>query len=196
MKKVGTILKIVLIVAIVSVLALLVVNMIKSDYKGLDDIAVTDNFKNAYNVSTDIRTHVPGNNNGFSENGGLYAYKMVYIEQAGYLQLTVRYNEKHMDDIADNFADFEMAKIHYVLKDNKGNTYTPVVVSQESKYHFQYFKLEFTGIDFTDSELTLSMVIDVIDDVVGSKSSILIHTPDSEYLPYSVTAKEIEKLTK
>lgn len=196
MKTVGKILSVVLAIAIVAVLALLAVNMFKSSYKGLEDIQITDNFKNAYAISTDLRTHTPGESDGFSENGGLYSYTMVYIEEAGYLQITVRYNERHMDDIEQNFSDFDMSKIHYVLTDNKGNTHTPSIVAQDSKYHYQYFKLEFTNIDFTDTELTLSMVIDAISDVVGSKSSIVIHTSKSEYLPYSLSAEEKENLTR
>lgn len=183
MSKIGKILKIVLIVAIVSVLALLIVNIIKSDHKELESLYRDgEEFDKAYDISSDIRTHSL-ENDGFSENGGLYAYSLYYIEQAGYIQITVRYNERHMEDIANSYPDFDENKIHYTLKDDKGNTYTPKVLDRAEKYHYQFFKLEFTNVDFTDTTLTLSMVIDVLNDVIGDQNSIVIHESGQTSVP-------------
>lgn len=190
MSKIGKILKIVLIVAIISVIVLLAINIFKSDNKELEGLSVTDSLKEAYAISTDLRTHTPGENDGFSENGGVYSYSLVYIEQGGYLQITVRYNEKHMDDIKDEYEDFDASKIHYTLTDTRGNTYIPTVVDSASKYHYEYFKLEFTGVDFTDTSLTLNMVIDVLSDVIGDKNSVVIHKSGQESLPYQLSKEE------
>lgn len=184
MSKIGKILKIVLIVAIVSVLALLIVNIIKSDHKELEKLNLdSEKIKNAISISDDIRTHTPGDNDGFSENGGVYAYSLYYIEDAGYLQITVRYNERHMDDIANSYPEFDKEKIHYVLKDDKGNSYAPTVLDEAEKYHYKFFKLEFTNVDFKDTSLTLSMEIDVLNDVIGEQNSIVIHTSGQASAP-------------
>jgi hypothetical protein len=186
MGKLGKILKIVLVFAIISVLGLLAVNMIKQEHKELEELQKTDAFNSVYQVSSDVRTHVPGESNGFSENGGLYSYSLYYIESAGYIQITVRYNEKHMDDIKANYPDFDMNTIHYTLTDDKGNTYAPTVVDKASKFHYEYFKLEFTGVDFKDTALKLNMVIDVLSDVVGEKNSVVIHKAGQTSIPYEV----------
>ena len=175
MSKIGKILKIVLIVAMISVFALLAINIFKSDNKELEALhADSDAFKSAYALSRNIRTHTP-DNDGFSENGGVYAYSLYYIEDAGYLQITVRYNKKHLDDVQSNYADFDESKIHYTLTDEAGSTYTPSIIDSAEKYHYKYFKLEFTGIDFKDATLKLNMVIDVLNDVIGEKSSVVLH---------------------
>ena len=189
MQKLGKILKIVLIVAIIAVIALLAVNMIKSNHKELEELTITENLKKAYANSSDLRTHSP-TDEGFSPNGGLYAYSLVYIEKEGYLQLTVRYNTRHMDDIANTYHDFDESKIHYTLTDNKGNTYTPEIVDKASKYHYEYFKLEFTNVDFTDTELTLNMIIDVLSEVIGDKNSVVLHKSGEQSLPYQLNGEE------
>ena len=187
MNKLGKILKIVLIVAIISVLALLFINIIKSDHKEFEELNQdSEGFKAAYGISTDIRTHIAGDNDGFSENGGLYAYSLYYIEKAGYLQITVRYNERHMDDIASSYKDFDPDKIHYTITDENGNIYTPTVLDSASKYHYQYFKLEFTNVDFTDTSLKLNMIIDVLSDVIGDQNSIVIHKSGRNSIPYTI----------
>lgn len=194
MEKLGKILKIILIIAIISVLALLTVNIVKSDNKELEELIITDNFKSAYAISDDVRTHIPGDNDGFSENGGVYSYSLVYIEESGYIQITVRYNERHMDDVAKNYEDFDASKIYYTLTDSKGNTYTPTVLDTASKYHYEYFKLEFTGVDFDGTDLTLNMVIDALSDVIGTKNSVVIHTGGQKYIQYDFSSKEEAEL--
>lgn len=186
MAKLGKILKIVLVVSILSVLALLAVNMIKQEHKELEALQKTDAFNQAYEISSDVRTHVPGESNGFSENGGLYSYSLYYIEKSGYLQITVRYNEKHMDDIKKNYPTFDEDLIYYTLTDEKGNTYSPNIVDKASKYHYEYFKLEFTNVDFKDTSLKLNMVIDALSEVIGEKNSVVIHKAGQDSLPHEI----------
>lgn len=183
MAKLGKILKIVLVISILSVLALLAVNMMKQDHKELEELVKTDAFNEAYLVSSDVRTHAPGGNNGFSENGGLYSYSLYYIESAGYLQITVRYNEKHMADVKENYPTFDVDTIRYTLSDQNGTVYDATVVKTASKYHYEYLKLEFTGVDFGENTLKLNMVIDVLSDVIGEKNSVVLHKPDQESIP-------------
>lgn len=194
-KHIGKILKIVLIVAIIAVIALLAVNMARSSHKELEDVIASPSFKEAYAVSTDLRTH-PLVDDGFSPNGGVYAYSLVYIEQAGYIQLTVRYNNRHMDDVAKNYPDFDKSLIRYTLTDANGVVYTPAVLESASKYHYEYFKLEFTGVDFSTTSLTLNMIIDALSEVIGEKNSLVIHTQGEQYLPYALNSDESAQLQK
>ena len=183
MFRLGKLLKKVLIIAIIAVLGLLAFNMMKQDHKELEELIKTDAFNEAYLVSNDVRTHAPGGNNGFSENGGLYSYSLYYIESAGYLQITVRYNEKHMADVKENYPTFDVDTIHYTLTDQNGTKYDATVVKTASKYHYEYLKLEFTGVDFGENTLKLNMVIDVLSDVVGDKNSVVLHKPDQDSIP-------------
>ena len=194
MDKLGKILKIVLIVAIVAVILLLAINMFKSSHRELENIIITDELRNAYASTSDIRTHKPADD-GFSPNGGLYAYSLAYIESEGYLQVTIRYNERHMDDIAERYPTFDRTAISYTLTDENGKTYTPRVLEKEEKFHYQYRRLEFTGVDFSAKQLTLNMIIDEIADVVKDQSSVVLHKKDEQSLPWSLSADERTKLS-
>ena len=186
MEKLGKILKIALIIAILSVLVLLAINIFKSDHREFEELSRTDSFESAYAKSSEIRTHIPGENEGFSENGGVFAYSLYYIEDSGYLQITVRYNKRHMDDIKQKYPDFNESEIHYTLTDTNGKEYIPNVAFTESKYHYEYAKLEFTDVDFTDTDLTLNMVIDVLSDVIGNQNSVTIHKSKQSYVVYQL----------
>lgn len=189
MEKLGKFLKIVLILAIVCVVVLLAINMYKSGHKELEELVITDNLKTAHTNYSYLCTHKP-QNDGFSSNGGLYAYSLAYIEREGYLQVTVRYNKRHMDDIKASYPSFEESQIYFTLSDEAGTVYKPTEIASASKFHYEYFKLEFTGIDFTKEELTLNMVIDVLSDVIDDQSSVLLHKRDQEYKRWELSAEE------
>ena len=191
---IGKILKVVLIVAILSVLVLLGINIFKADNKAYDGITITDEFKEAYKISSDIRTHEASQNSGFSPNGGLYCYGVYYIEESGYLQLLIRYNKKHMDEISESFPDFKEEDIRFTLTDNNGKVYNPKIVDSATKYHYVNFILEFTDIDFKDATLTLNMIIDVIADKVGKDNSVTIHKSNQNSVEYKLTTKQQESL--
>lgn len=189
MQRLGKILKIVLIVAIVAVVALLAINMYKSGHKELEELVITDSFKTAYANKSDVQTHKP-QDDGFSPNGGLYSYSLAYIESQGYLQITVRYNERHMDDIKESYPDFDKDAIYYTLTDKEGNVYEATKIAEASKFHYQYYKLEFTGVNFASEELTLNMIIEALNDVIDDKSSVVVHKKGQQSLPWDLSAEE------
>ena len=76
-----------------------------ADHKELKDVYVTENLKEAYKNSTDVRTHVAGSE--FSDNGALYAYSFMYIPDSKYMQITVRYNDRHINEVIASLNENE-----------------------------------------------------------------------------------------
>jgi len=189
--KFAKVVKYIFIIALVAFLAALLLRICQSDYKALEDIKITDNFVSAYKVDSDIRTHAV--NDGFSENGAVFGYSLVYMEDGGYLQLTVRYNVRHIDEVKNEYPDFKEEYIRYTLTDENGKTYVPNVIDEERKYNYQYYKLEFTDIDSFDKDLKINMILDNIDGNVSKKNVLVIHRGDDTSIAYEISRSE-EKL--
>ena len=179
-----TLIKALLTVALFVFIGALVFRMCQASHKALEDTVKSPAFNNAILESDDIRTHAV--NDEFSENGAVYAYSLVYIEESGYLQFTVRYNKRHIDEVRATYPDFKNENIRYELIDGKQKSYTPTVLATEEKYNYCYFKLEFTGVDFSTDTLSVKMILDSIDINVGEKSTLVIHRKDDTYIPYSL----------
>ncbi|MBQ8392937.1 MAG: hypothetical protein IJX51_04105 [Clostridia bacterium] len=194
MDKLSKIIKYIFVIALIAFLAVLFLRICQSDHKALEDIKITDNFIKAYEKDSDIRTHAV--NDGFSENGAVFAYSLVYMEDAGYLQLTVRYNVRHMDEVKESYPDFSEENIKYVLKDGKGKVYEPKIIDEERKYNYQYYKLEFTDIDTFDSDLRIYMILGDIEENVSSKNILVIHRHDDTSIPYELSSSEKKLLGK
>ena len=145
LRKLGVIIKIVFTIALCVFIAALVFRMCQASHRALEDTHISQGFKDAYKISTDISTHAI--NDEFSENGAVYAYSLVYIEKAGYLQFTVRYNTRHIEEVQETYTDFKEENIKYQLVDAKGKIYTPKILAHEEEYNYHYFKLEFTGVE-------------------------------------------------
>ena len=115
----GKIIKIVLTVSLFIVIAALIFRMCQASHKALEDTVITPAFKEAYKVDKDVRTHAV--NDEFSENGAVWAYSLVYSESGGYLQITVRYNIRHIDEVRATYPEFKDESIRYELVDGKAN---------------------------------------------------------------------------
>lgn len=192
-KKIGAVIKIALTVALFVFIGALVFRMCQASYKGLEGTHISPAFKEAYKKSDVIRTHAV--NDEFSENGAVYAYSLVYIEEGGYLQLSVRYNIRHIDEVKLTYPDFDEKSIRYELVDANGKSYTPTVLADEEKYNYHYFKLEFTGVDFSTDTLSIKMILDGIDIKVGEKSTLTVHYKDDTYIPYTLSSEEKKQLS-
>lgn len=191
-KKIGAIIKIALTAALFVFIGALIFRMCQASHKGLEDTHISPAFKEAYAVSQDIRTHAV--NDEFSENGAVYAYSLIYIEQGGYLQLCVRYNIRHIEEVKLSYPEFDEKNIRYELVDASGKAYTPRVLAEEEKFNYHYFKMEFTGVDFSTDALSIKMILDGIDIKVGEKSTLTVHYKDDTYIPYQLSSKEAELL--
>lgn len=188
-KKISRIISIVFTAAVFAFILFLVLRICQQDYKGLKGTYITENFKNAYSVSADVRTHAVNDN--FSDNGAVYAYSLTYIEQSGYLQFTVRYNTRHIDEVIAAHPEFSEEKIHYVLVSADGTEYEPEVIGSEGKYNYRFFKLEFTGVDFDTKDLSVKMVLDGLDFDGGE---LVIHRSSEKYIPYEFSKSEKNQL--
>lgn len=189
MEKTGKFIKIFCSVALVAFLALLFFVVFQNSSKPLKNTYITEPFKKAYENSSDVRTHAFIEE--FSENGGIYAYSLTYIPDSGYLQFTVRYNYRHIDEIREEYPNFKNEYIKYVLKDSDGNEYQANIVDEKDKFHYHYLKLEFTGVDFEASELKLIMVLETLDFNGGE---LVVHTDENTSIPYKFSSKEKKQL--
>ena len=191
-KRFGIIVKIALTVALFVFIGALVFRMCQASHKALEGLEITSAFKEAYKNCDDVRTHAV--NDEFSENGAVYGYSLIYIEEAGYLQFTVRYNTRHIEEVKLSYPELEEEDIFYELTDGEGTTYSATVLCDTDKYNYRYFKLEFTNVSFSTQELKVRMVLGDININVGDKSTLTVHRQDDTYIPYTFTAQEKKEL--
>ncbi|MBO5287652.1 MAG: hypothetical protein J6B34_05955 [Clostridia bacterium] len=193
-KIIGTVIKFTLALAVFAFIFALVFRMCQADYKALEGTEITESFKSAYAVSDDVRTHAINDN--FSENGAVYGYSLTYIEEAGYLQFTVRYNVRHIDEVILSYPEFKEESIRYELVDKNGKTYAPNIIGEETKYNYHYFKLEFTNVDFSTENLSVKMILDGIDINVGDKSTLVVHRSDDTSIPFILSDEQMSLINK
>ena len=194
MGKLTKIIKLVFVIALVAFLAALFLRICQSDHKALEDIKITDKFIEAYKEDSNIRTHAV--NDGFSENGAVFAYSLVYMKDAGYIQVTVRYNTRHIDEVILSYPEFKEESIRYELVDKNGKTYAPNIIGEEAKYNYHYFKLEFTNVDFSTENLSVKMILDGIDINVGDKSTLVVHRSDDTSIPFILSDEQMSLINK
>ena len=191
-KRVGAIIKTSLTVVLFVFIGALIFRMCQASHQALEETVITDAFKSAYKIDKDIRTHAVTEE--FSENGSVYAYSLVYMKEAGYLQFTVRYNTRHIDEVKETYPEFDEKNIRYTLVDAKGKEYTPKVLGTDEAYNYKYFKLEFTGVNFDTENLSVKMHLDGIDINIGTKSTAIVHKKDSTSIPYELSGDEEDAL--
>lgn len=191
-KLIGFIVKTAVTVALFVFIGALIFRMCQASHKALEDTSISQGFKDAYKISEEVITHAV--NDEFSENGAVYAYSLVYMPKANYLQLTVRYNKRHIDEVKLTYPDFNEDDISYCLADGNGKIYIPKVLGKEDKYNYRYFKLEFTGVDFSTSQLDIKMLLNGIDINVGDKSTLTVHRIDDTFIAYQFSSEEKKEL--
>ena len=194
MDKFVKIIKFIFVLALIAVLAALFIRIYQSDYKALEDINISDSFISAYEKDSDVRTHAV--NDGFSENGSVYAYSLVYMKDGGYIQFTVRYNTRHIDEVRETYPEFKNENIKYVLIDGEGNTYEANVLESADKFNYCYFKLEFIGIPDFATDLKVKMVLTGLPDELSKKSVLTVHRADDTSIQYSFSSSEKNLLNK
>ena len=220
--KVSRIFNICLTVALFTFIVAFLFRLCQADHKELKDLIITESFKEAYEISNDIRTHAAGSE--FSDNGALYAYSFVYIPEAKYMQITVRYNTRHIDEVLTSLNENERAlkgenakeitlddiKISYILTDSKELEYSVKTLETAEMYNYKYAKLEVTGISFEDISLYINMMLENTEETEltlnGETKKTLIykegsaynagrlefHNKENKYIPYKISKKELK----
>ena len=180
-------------IALLAFVIFLVVRIMQSDYKALNGLWVTDEFKSAYKVSDEIYNHDTENAFVGSEEGSVLPYSFIYIPKAGYVQLTVRYNKNQLDSVKEACPNFSEDFIRFTLSATYKNleteettsiaTYKPHIIETEEKYNYKYFKIEFSGVDFTADYLTINMIFDNVEKVIPAdgSSAYLQDMPGAEF---------------
>lgn len=224
--KVGRIINICLTVALFTFIIAFMFRLCQADHKELKDLYITENLKEAYKNSTDVRTHVAGSE--FSDNGALYAYSFVYIPDSKYMQITVRYNDRHINEVIASLNENEKIlkgenakeytiddiKIRYTLTDSNELEYSVNLLATEQKYNYTYFKLEAANVPFENVSLYVNMIIENTEQteitVNGATKKTLIykegstynsgtlefHNKDNKYIPYDFTKKELDLISR
>ena len=191
-KRIGAIIKTTLTIVLFVFIGALIFRMCQASHQALEETVITEEFKSAYKLDNDIRTHAVTEE--FSENGAVYAYSLVYMKEAGYLQFTVRYNTRHIDEVKETYPEFDEKNIRYTLVDAKGVEYKPNVLETDEAYNYKYFKLEFTDVNFESDNLSVKMHLDGIDINMGTKSTAIVHKKDSTSIPYQLTGDDEDAL--
>ncbi|MBQ8840792.1 MAG: hypothetical protein IJ004_05695 [Clostridia bacterium] len=206
--------------SILAFVIFLCVRIYQSDYKAMNGLYITKDFSQAYQVSQDIYTHDTESAFMNSDHGSLFPYSLYYIKGSGYLQICVRYNKNQIKSVQEQCPNFTEDKISFNIVDSQGNVFTPSIYLSEDHFNYKYFKLEFTGIDFTTDHLLLNMILNDVEwvketdttpaylrDKVGSKyalGDLKIHETykvetdtagnevkvEKEYLPYTLSDYE------
>lgn len=216
-KKIAKILKIIISILLYATIIVLIANFCGADHKELKNLYVTEGFMSAYENSTDFRTHAAGTE--MSENGAIYAFSFVYNEQNGYMQLTVRYNKRHIDGVVKAISEnagkeytLDDIGIYYTITDSNGSIYEPSVLGKVEWRNYVYFKLELKNVDFSSDSLTVNMMLENVKQVetengkstlvysegesTNAGSTLTFHEKDDTYIAYKFTRKEKKEIEK
>ncbi len=216
-KKATKIVSIIISVLLYAVIIVLILNFCGADHKELDSLYITNNLRDVYENSTDLRTHVAGTE--MSENGAIYAFSFVYNEQNSYMQLTVRYNVRHLNEVVqainENATELDIEYtlddigVYYEISDSNGKIYEPTVLDTTNWRSYVYFKLELTNVDFTADSLSVNMMLKNVEQVeidgkttlifkngssTSAGSTLTFHEKDDTYIPYKLSRKEKKEL--
>ena len=131
-----------------------------------------------------------------------YATSAYFMPQSGQLEVTFRYN----DDVIKNLNNAYPMSVNdsgeqfiFVISDNQNKKYTTYEYISKEKANYNYRRLIFSGIDFTNVS-TLYIDVYYINDVTLSKPyrSMLIYDSNltlesyTKKIPTSVTAQLVE----
>ena len=149
----------------------------------------------------------PYDDNNFAK---FFADKLIVIEGAEQIQITLKYNSSMLEELA---ADFSLAEVpepdpalfDLSLRDNYGNRYTDVgFISSDSFLMYNYIKLCFDGVPLSgdeNGEFPEWICIDIyysgnVDYESDAYATILIyenHADFSQFTDYKLSGSEILK---
>ncbi len=170
MDKARKIIKIVGLVALFSFCVAMILRIIFSQYypSSVSKVYYTDPLRTYYeeNGGVSLKTQHIRIYHDDSGSGAFYASNLIFEENAGNLQVTLRYNDSALDDIADFYKKdkaeaqegaFTYRIFAYKGTDENGNvigdSYNTSAVIHDRLWFYNYDKAVFDGIDFDGVEL-------------------------------------------
>ena len=170
MNKARKIIKIVGLVALFSFCSAMILRIIFSQYypASVSKIYYSDSLSEFYRENGGIspKTQHIRIYHDDSGTGAFYASKLIFEENAGNLQVTLRYNDSALDDIADFYKKdkveagenkFTYRIFAYKGLDDDGNivgdSYDTSAVIHDRLWFYNYDKAVFDGVDFNGVEL-------------------------------------------
>ena len=159
MKTVGRILKYTALTLIFSIIAFLLVRILIAEYypAAMKELTPTETLRAAYeaNPNLEMRRQKLAISYDNAEFALFMADHQYYCPEAGELQIALRYNESTLAEVK---ADFGLSEepapspelFDFTLYDDNGNRYPLALQISGHKYMYHYYKLGFTGVDFSE----------------------------------------------
>lgn len=186
MKRAGTVAKIVVSAIVFILCGLFILRCcVAADQSVLDSLTVNEALKRAYAADPSLSMITHDTPFEISEDGYMTAYALVIIPDAEQVQITVRYN----DSIFSYNSLPEDAPFTYTLTDSEsGAVIAAVPAEQAEKWMYNYRRLVFDGVPFTD-ESNLTVAIWCGEEKITEE---LIHHADQNVVnePYTLSQKE------
>ena len=153
----------------------------------LCDITPTDAAKEAYASGGEILYH--DTDQELSFDGYMRCYALIYIPGGKELQITVKSN----NSVYEKLGTTESRGYRFKLYDTEtGKEFTDYSEVRESDGRYGYYRLAFSGVEFSDSADIELVMLSPGDDELGSV--IKLHKAGQKFKEYNLTKEEIASL--
>ncbi len=186
MRKIGTVAKTVCTVLLFVICGLFILRCcVAADQSLLNDLTPNRVLASAYNENPALELFTHKTPKEISTDGYMAAYALFIIPEARQVQITVRYN-----DSIFSYNDLpEDTVFTYTLQSSTGGEVTAVPVDEAERWMYNYKRLVFDGVDFTEeTNLTLN--------IYSGETKItwqLIHHKDQNAVNEPYTLKRADK---
>ena len=153
----------------------------------LCDVMATDAAKTAYSSGEQILCH--DTKQELSFDGYMRCYSLIYIPAERELQVTVKSNVSVYEKLGTTAERGFVFKLYDV---ETGKEFTKYAEQRESSGRYGYYRLAFSGVEFSD-KADIELVMLCPDDVERG-SVIKIHEAGQEFTEYKLSKEEIAQL--
>lgn len=200
MEKFGKVIKIITISAILVFCAAVVLRIIFASYypKDMKKIYYTDSLSDYYNENNGMKAETQKIRVYYDNNksGSFFASHPIYIRDAGNLQITLRYNDSSLERVEKFYGTENLTpenslftyRLTVCYGDNEDGgmmlqTYESAVQMYDNKLFYNYNKVVFDGIDYTDATwMRVDIYLSGYSEVFGS---IVVYENNSEWNVFS-----------
>ncbi|MBR6917820.1 MAG: hypothetical protein IKN38_06510 [Clostridia bacterium] len=178
----------VFIVLFVLFVAAILWRVFEMDAKSIfSDITPSEAAKRAYGSGEKILTHDVDQPMSF--DGYMQVYSFVYIPEERELQIMVKHNQSVYEKLG---ASSEAGFAFKLYNTETEEEYTDYTASRDMEGRYRYYRLLFSGVEFSDeADIELVMYPSGNDE---SHSALKLHKSGEEFYDYKMSKKEIESL--